>query len=125
VLHDRFLAPQALAHNNFVVIGRREGIAFGPEKVWTGSTNWTDQAWIHWFVDSRIEPVCLTYEALSREPKGALEIILSALDLDPAVAAAIEPKTTKMIDFESQNWASRFRAETDTLCPSDLLGNIP
>jgi Stf0 sulphotransferase len=59
------------------------------------------------------------------EPKGALEIILSALNIDPAIAAAIRPKTTKMSDFESQNWASRFRAETDTLCLSDRLGNIP
>jgi len=74
-----------------------------------------DQAWTDWFVDNRVEPVRLTYEALSRDPKGALVDILSALGLDPAIAAAIEPKTTKMSDFESQNWVSRFRAETDPL----------
>ena len=41
LVHDRFLAPKALAHNKFVVIGRRDGEDFTPEKVWTGSTNWT------------------------------------------------------------------------------------
>jgi phosphatidylserine/phosphatidylglycerophosphate/cardiolipin synthase-like enzyme len=41
VVHDRFLAPQALAHNKFVVIGHKVGPVFWPEKVWTGSTNWT------------------------------------------------------------------------------------
>ncbi|MGR9319822.1 phospholipase D-like domain-containing protein (plasmid) [Rhizobium leguminosarum] len=41
VVHDRFLAPQALAHNKFVVIGHTTGDEFSPEIVWTGSTNWT------------------------------------------------------------------------------------
>lgn len=74
-----------------------------------------DQAWTHWFANNRVEPVRLTYEMLSRDPKAALEVILSALGLDPAIAAAIRPKTTKMSDAENQNWVSRFRAETDTL----------
>ncbi|RZF64322.1 hypothetical protein EWE75_11205 [Sphingomonas populi] len=41
VVHDRFLSPAALGHNKFVVIGRRAGAKFTPEKAWTGSTNWT------------------------------------------------------------------------------------
>lgn len=41
VVHDRFLSPAALGHNKFVVIGRRTGSTFAPQKVWTGSTNWT------------------------------------------------------------------------------------
>ncbi|RWG22561.1 MAG: phosphatidylserine synthase [Mesorhizobium sp.] len=41
VVHDRFLAPKALAHNKFVVVGRNEDEEFSPEAVWTGSTNWT------------------------------------------------------------------------------------
>lgn len=41
VVHDRFRGPTALAHNKFVVIGRRSGEKFQPKKVWTGSTNWT------------------------------------------------------------------------------------
>lgn len=73
-----------------------------------------DRAWTHWFVDNQIEPMRLTYEALCQEPKGDLESMLSALGLDPAIAAAIEPKTAKMSDVESQNWAARFRAETNT-----------
>ncbi|BCH19667.1 hypothetical protein MesoLjLa_65180 (plasmid) [Mesorhizobium sp. L-2-11] len=41
VVHDRFLAPKALAHNKFVVVGRLTDEKFEPAKVWTGSTNWT------------------------------------------------------------------------------------
>ncbi|TPL78457.1 hypothetical protein FJ941_23350 [Mesorhizobium sp. B2-3-13] len=41
VVHDRFLAPKALAHNKFLVIGRPANDKFEPAKVWTGSTNWT------------------------------------------------------------------------------------
>ncbi|ARQ13554.1 phospholipase D-like domain-containing protein (plasmid) [Rhizobium etli] len=41
VIHDRFLAPDGLAHNKFVVIGEREGDQFHAAKVWTGSFNWT------------------------------------------------------------------------------------
>jgi trehalose 2-sulfotransferase len=72
-----------------------------------------DQAWSRWFAENRIVPLALTYEALSREPRGALESVLSALSLDPAIAAAVRPKTRKMSDFESQDWVSRFRAETE------------
>ena len=74
-----------------------------------------DHAWTHWFVNNRIEPLRLTYEVLSHDPQSALEIILVALGLDPAIAVASKPKTTKMSDSESQNWVSRFRGETDHL----------
>jgi LPS sulfotransferase NodH len=74
-----------------------------------------DQAWNHWFLDNRIEPLRLTYEALAPQPKGALEIILSALGHDPSIAATVEPRTAKMSDPLSRNWASRFRAETGDL----------
>lgn len=72
-----------------------------------------DHAWTHWFVDNWIEPLRLTYEGLSHDPQSALEIILVALGLSPAIAAASKPKTTKMSDSDSQDWVSRFRAETD------------
>jgi LPS sulfotransferase NodH len=74
-----------------------------------------DQAWVHWFTDNEIEPLRLSYEAFSREPKDALESILSAMELDPAIAATIKPRTAKMSDLESQNWVSRFHAETNIL----------
>ena len=74
-----------------------------------------NQAWNQWFADNRIAPLSLSYEALSREPKVALEIVLSALGLDPVMAAAVEPRTTGMSDADSRTWVSRFRAETETL----------
>jgi hypothetical protein len=40
-VHDRFLSPDGLAHNKFVVLGSREGGEFNARTVWTGSTNWT------------------------------------------------------------------------------------
>ncbi len=38
---DRMVSPKPLGHNKFVVFGRKAGTKFVPEKVWTGSTNWT------------------------------------------------------------------------------------
>ncbi|WP_081991156.1 phospholipase D-like domain-containing protein [Inquilinus limosus] len=40
-VHDRFLAPDGLAHNKFVVVGERIGTGFRPKKLLTGSLNWT------------------------------------------------------------------------------------
>ncbi len=37
-LVDRMVAPTALGHNKFLVVCDKKGV---PEKVWTGSTNWT------------------------------------------------------------------------------------
>ncbi len=71
-----------------------------------------DEAWTRWFVHNRIEPVRVTYEALSRGPKTALVNVLSALGVDPSIAATIEPRTAKMANSENRDWISRFRAET-------------
>lgn len=70
-----------------------------------------DAAWASWFARQEIQPVCLTYEALSADPQAALATILSALDLDPAIARTIEPRTAKLADSVSAEWATRFRAE--------------
>lgn len=40
-VHDRMIAPKALGHNKFAIVGRVAGQNFKPLKVWTGSTNWT------------------------------------------------------------------------------------
>lgn len=74
-----------------------------------------EDAWTRWFADNRIAPVGLSYETLSRDPGSVLEIVLSALSLDPDIAATVEPKTAKMSDVESENWVSRYRAETTAL----------
>lgn len=70
-----------------------------------------DAAWTSWFARQGVEPVRLTYEVLSSEPRAALATVLSALDLDPAIAASVEPRTAKLSDVLSLEWAGRFRAE--------------
>lgn len=71
-----------------------------------------DADWQSWFAQQDIQPVRITYEALSTEPQATLAIILSALGLDPGIAATVEPRTAKLADDESHDWATRFRAET-------------
>ncbi len=39
---NRMVSPKALGHNKFMVIGRGNEDDFKPQKVWTGSTNWTE-----------------------------------------------------------------------------------
>lgn len=40
-IHDRMIAPRALGHNKFCIVGPMLDQEFQPKKVWTGSTNWT------------------------------------------------------------------------------------
>ena len=68
-------------------------------------------AWADWFARQEIQPVCITYEALSADPQAALATVLAGLGLDPAVAVTVEPRTAKLADEQSQEWAARFRAE--------------
>ena len=70
-----------------------------------------DAAWLSWFAQQGIQPVRITYESLSTEPQSTLATVLSALGLDPAIAATLEPKTAKLSESESREWVSRFRAE--------------
>ncbi|MFP6745742.1 MAG: Stf0 family sulfotransferase, partial [Alphaproteobacteria bacterium] len=56
-----------------------------------------------------IQPVRITYESLSNEPQATLATVLSALDLDPAIARTIEPRTANLADNESRDWATRYR----------------
>lgn len=68
-----------------------------------------DAAWVDWFVEQNIQPVRITYEALSDNPQATLAIILSALGLDPTIAEPVKPRTTKLADSEGREWATRFR----------------
>lgn len=70
-----------------------------------------DAAWVQWFAQQKIQPVNITYEALSNNPQATLATVLSALGLDMTIAETIEPRTTKLADNESQEWATRFRTE--------------
>ena len=70
-----------------------------------------DAAWVRLFADAGIEPLRLTYEVLTADPRSALAAILSALGRDPALAAAAQVGTARMADRTSRLWASRFRQE--------------
>ena len=70
-----------------------------------------DAAWLNWFAEQEIQPVCISYEALANSPQAALAKLLSALKLDPARAEAIRPRTMKLADSESRQWANRLRTE--------------
>jgi len=70
-----------------------------------------DAAWARWFSQQRIQPVRITYEELATDPQTTLANVLSALGLDPAVAGTVKPRTAKLADSESREWATRFRAE--------------
>ncbi len=70
-----------------------------------------DAAWVRWFARQRIQPVRVTYEALTTNPQAALATVLSALGLDPITAGTVEPRTAKLADGESREWATRFRME--------------
>lgn len=70
-----------------------------------------DAAWLDWFVQQGIQPVSITYEALSDNPQATLATVLSALGFDPAIAETVEPRTAKLADRESREWATRWRTE--------------
>jgi LPS sulfotransferase NodH len=71
-----------------------------------------DAAWTRWFDQQEVEPVCISYEALSTEPQAVLATVLSFLGLDPDIAGDVKPRTAKLADSESCNWAARFRKES-------------
>ncbi len=71
-----------------------------------------DRCWTRWFHEQDIEPLRITYERLSAEPQATLATVLSALGMDSVLAEAAEPRTAKLADRVSREWATRFRAES-------------
>ncbi|MEQ8640857.1 MAG: Stf0 family sulfotransferase [Alphaproteobacteria bacterium] len=69
-----------------------------------------DEAWQAWFAREKIEPVRITYHALSAEPTGVLADILQRLELDPSVAHRIAAPTARLADRTNRDWAERFMA---------------
>ncbi len=70
-----------------------------------------DAAWVNWFAQQEVDPVSITYEALSTKPQDILATVLSALGLDPTIAETAKPGTAKLADSESREWVTRFRTE--------------
>lgn len=64
--------------------------------------------WHGWFAREGITPMTLSYEELSADPQGALARLLDALGRDPAIAERIVPRTAKLADAQSREWADRF-----------------
>lgn len=71
-----------------------------------------DQAWSQWFEQQKIEPLRLTYEALSLDPYATLSAICYRLDVVPKIPKTATPPVAKLADETSRDWAERFTAET-------------
>ena len=74
--------------------------------------NQNDAAWNMFFAQRNIEPLRLSYEAASDDPRHTVGQILNTLDLDRSLAANIALVTRKMADAESQSWVERFLEES-------------
>ena len=64
--------------------------------------------WRNWFAREGIAPVELTYEDLSADPVGAIRRLLVALGRDPEAADRVTPRTSKLADATSAEWAERY-----------------
>ncbi|VAV97385.1 hypothetical protein MNBD_ALPHA08-2209 [hydrothermal vent metagenome] len=71
-----------------------------------------DDAWVTWFKKHRLDPIPVTYEALAASPGLAVADILSALEMAPEVSVNVEPETAKLADEVSEQWLSRYKAES-------------
>ncbi|MEM7563085.1 MAG: Stf0 family sulfotransferase [Pseudomonadota bacterium] len=71
-----------------------------------------EASWVGWFADEQIQPLKITYEDLSQDPIEVVRVILEQLDLDPGAANKLKPRTKKLADAESLEWARRFNASS-------------
>lgn len=94
------LAPPAEAHYDAEAIKR-----------YMGELAALDQAWEKWFHQERLEPLRISYDALSTDPQAVLAQVLSALHLDPVAVRAVGTPTAKLADATSRAWRDRFERE--------------
>ncbi len=71
-----------------------------------------EAAWSEWFAAQAITPLRLTYSALATDPQGAVARVLTHLNLDPARAGALEPRTATLRDQQSAEWCARYKSQT-------------
>lgn len=71
-----------------------------------------DIAWTDFFSRREINPLALTYEALTADPREALAELFRALGQDPAGAERMLVQTAKLADADSLEWAARYRRES-------------
>lgn len=71
-----------------------------------------DAGWAGFFKSRSIEPLRLTYEAVSADPQLALSKVLSALGRNPDLASSVRVGTAKLADATSSEWAAKYRQES-------------
>jgi LPS sulfotransferase NodH len=72
-----------------------------------------DEDWNRWFDQQGINPVRVSYEALSDNPPAVLKDILEHLGLNPTLASGIMPGVAKLADTQSAEWIRRYRSESN------------
>jgi LPS sulfotransferase NodH len=70
-----------------------------------------DDAWRSWFEEQSVEPLEVSYEALSIEPQKQLKRILDALGADGTIASGISTPTAKLANQINRQWRERFDLE--------------
>lgn len=71
-----------------------------------------DAEWRNWFAREGIAPMEMSYEELAADPQVAMARLLGALGRDPEIAKRIVPRTAKLADATSREWAERFARES-------------
>ena len=70
-----------------------------------------DEEWKAWFAEEKIDPLLVTYDELSSDPRATLARILVHFGVDYEPAYSIRPPVAKLADATSRIWAERFRAD--------------
>ncbi|MEO9530108.1 MAG: Stf0 family sulfotransferase, partial [Roseibium sp.] len=70
-----------------------------------------DRDWAGWFASERIEPLRITYDALSSDPEAVLKRVFARLGLDEAAATGIDLPVAKLADDINREWMDRYRSE--------------
>lgn len=76
-----------------------------------------DLDWNAWFQTEGIDPMQVSYDQLSADPKAVLSSILDRLGLDPTLADGITPPVAKLADATNRAWARRFVTEPRVIAP--------
>jgi LPS sulfotransferase NodH len=67
------------------------------------------EAWRRWFAACRVEPLAVTYEQLVADPEAVARSVLDLLDVQAPEDLALEPRTRRQADRQSEEWIRRYR----------------
>lgn len=73
--------------------------------------NAADDDWKTWFATQQIEPLRVTYEALSADPRWQLARILACLGIKHEPDENLPLPVAKLADTTNREWTERFRRE--------------